>query len=40
MVKSGAVKVEIYKKYSLKDVSIAHQDLEARKILGPAIITP
>ncbi len=40
MVKSGAVKVEIYKKYSLKDASIAHQDLEARKILGPAIITP
>ena len=40
MVKSGAIKVEIYKKYSLKDVSIAHQDLEGRKILGPAIITP
>ena len=40
MVKSGAVKVEIFKKYSLKDASIAHQDLEGRKILGPAIITP
>ena len=40
MVKSGAIKVEIYKKYSLKDVSIAHRDLEGRKILGPAIITP
>ena len=40
MVKSGAVKVEIFKKYALKDVSIAHQDLEGRKILGPAIITP
>ena len=40
MVKSGAVKVEIFKKYSLKDASLAHQDLEGRKILGPAIITP
>ena len=36
----GKVKVEIYKKYTLKDASVAHQDLEARKILGPAIITP
>ena len=33
-------KVEIFKKYALKDVSIAHKDLEGRKILGPAIITP
>jgi hypothetical protein len=24
----------------LKDASIAHQDLESRKIWGPAIITP
>ena len=40
MVKSGSIKVEIFKKYSLKDASIAHQDLEGRKILGPAIITP
>ena len=40
MVKSGSVKVEIFKKYSLKDASTAHQDLEGRKILGPAIITP
>ena len=40
MVKSGAVKVEIFKKYSLKDASLAHQDLEGRKILGPAIISP
>ncbi len=40
MVKSGAVKVEIFKKYALKNASVAHQDLEGRKILGPAIITP
>ena len=40
MVKSGTVKVQIFKKYALKDASTAHQDLEGRKILGPAIITP
>ena len=34
------VKVEIYKKYNLKDSIQAHKDLEGRKILGPAIITP
>ena len=40
MVKTGNVKVEIYKKYNLKDAIQAHKDLEGRKILGPAIITP
>ena len=40
MVKTGNVKVEIFKKYNLKDAIHAHQDLEGRKILGPAIITP
>ena len=40
MVKTGSVKVEIFKKYKLKDAIQAHKDLEARKILGPAIITP
>ena len=40
MVKTGKVKVEIYKKYNLKDSIQAHKDLEGRKILGPAIITP
>ena len=40
MVKSGSVKVEIFKKYLLKDAANAHQDLEGRKILGPAIIIP
>ena len=40
MVKSGSVKVEIFKKYPLKDAANAHQDLEERKILGPAIIIP
>tara|TARA_B100000989_G_scaffold279595_1_gene242351 strand:- start:14993 stop:15964 length:972 start_codon:yes stop_codon:yes gene_type:complete len=40
MVKSNKVKVEIYKKYLLKDSIQAHKDLEGRKILGPAIIKP
>ena len=40
MVKNGNVKVEIFKKYNLKDAIQAHKDLEGRKILGPAIIIP
>ena len=40
MVKSNKVKIDIYKKYHLEDVVVAHQDLEARKIIGPAIIVP
>ena len=40
MVKTGSVIVEIFKKYKLKDAIQAHKDLEGRKILGPAIITP
>ncbi len=40
MVKDGNVKVEIFKKYNLKDAIQAHKDLEGRKILGPAIIIP
>ena len=40
MVKNEKVKVEIFKKYNLKDAIQAHKDLEGRKILGPAIITP
>ena len=33
-------KKEIFKKYQLEDVVQAHKDLEARKIIGPAIIIP
>ena len=40
MVKSGKVKVELFKKYKLEDVIDAHKDLEGRKILGPAVIIP
>jgi NADPH2:quinone reductase len=39
-VKSGKIKIEIFKKYNLDEVIQAHKDLEARKILGPAIIVP
>ena len=39
-ISSGKVKIKIFKKYKLSDVVQAHEDLEARKILGPAIITP
>ena len=36
----GKVKVEIFKKYKLKDIQQAHIDLESRKITGPAVIIP
>jgi len=39
-IKLGKVKVEIFKKYKLEDAVQAHKDLEARKIIGPAIIVP
>ena len=34
------ISLKIFKKYSLNEVVKAHQDLEGRKILGPAIIIP
>jgi len=39
-IKSGKVKIEIFKKYKLEDAVQAHKELESRKILGPAIIIP
>ena len=39
-MKFGKVKIEIFKKYKLEDVAQAHKELEARKIIGPAIIIP
>ena len=39
-IKLGKVKIEISKKYKLEDVVQAHKDLEARKIIGPAVIIP
>ena len=39
-VLSGKFKVEIFKKYSLGDIKKAHEELEARLLTGPAVITP
>ena len=39
-IKKGKIKVKIFKKYELDDVVQAHKDLEARKIIGPAVIIP
>ena len=40
MIKSKKVIIKLHKKYLLNEVVQAHQDLENRKIIGPAIITP
>ena len=39
-IKSGKIKIEIFKKYKLEEIVEAHKDLEGRKILGPAVIVP
>ena len=39
-ISSGKVKIKIFKKYKLEEVIQAHQDLEGRKILGPAVLIP
>ena len=39
-ISSGKVKIKIFKKYKLEEDVQAHQDLEGRKILGPAVIVP
>ena len=39
-VKFGKIKIKISKKYKLADAKNAHQDLEARKLFGPAILIP
>ena len=40
MIKSKKVVVKLFKKYSLDEIVQAHYELEGRKIVGPAIITP
>ena len=37
---NGKFKVEISKRYSLNEAQKAHEDLEARKLTGPAVIIP
>ena len=39
-VKFGKIKIRISKKYKLADAKDAHEDLEARKLIGPAILIP
>ena len=39
-ISSGKVKIEIFKKYKLDNIVQAHEDLENRKIIGPAVIIP
>ena len=39
-IKFGKIKVDIFNEYSLSDAKKAHEDLEARKILGPAVLIP
>jgi len=39
-IKFGKIKIRISKKYKLADAKQAHADLEARKLLGPAILIP
>ena len=39
-ISSGKVKIKIFKRYKLEEVIQAHQDLEGRKILGPAVLVP
>ena len=40
VVKSGKVKIEIAKRYPLKDSAEAHRDLEARKTTGSVVLMP
>ena len=39
-IKTGKFKVKIFKKFTLKDAVTAHEELEARKLTGPAILVP
>ena len=39
-VKFGKIKINIFKEYKLAEAKQAHQDLESRKLTGPAILLP
>ena len=39
-VKFGKIKIRISKRYKLSEATKAHEDLEARRLLGPAILIP
>ena len=40
VIKSGAVKIEVNHKYSLREAARAHRDLAARKTTGSIILEP
>ncbi len=39
-IKFGKIKIEIFNEYPLSQVKKAHEDLGARKIIGPALLIP
>ena len=39
-IKFGKIKIDIFKEYALSDARKAHEDLAARKIIGPALLIP
>ncbi|MDP7196079.1 MAG: quinone oxidoreductase [SAR202 cluster bacterium] len=39
-IKSGQIKIEIFKKYKLDDIVQAHKELENRIITGPSVVIP
>ena len=39
-VKFGKIKIKVSKEYSLIDAKKAHEDLEARRLTGPAVLIP
>ena len=39
-VKFGKVKIKIFKEYKLSEAKEAHEELESRKLTGPAILIP
>ena len=39
-IKFGRIKINIFKEYKLSEAKKAHEDLEGRKILGPAVLIP
>ncbi len=40
VVKSGAVKIEVNQRYTLKDAAKAHRDMQARKTTGSTLLIP
>ena len=39
-IETYKIKIKIFEKYKLADAKKAHEDLEARKLTGPAILIP